>query len=140
MILLCKQSFHLPRGLRSTHPPTQRLIHSRPDRFHRDTTQSQLTRGHETPNARLSRKPVRSFHENASASRLSNSPSTCRADSPICPRSDSTRATTPASPDRGRQTVDRGISTIYHQLSFNSTAMISILVLPTFSSVCGGSG
>ena len=64
-----KQPLHLPRGLRDSNAEAQTpssapaaLDQSRPDRFHRDATQSQLTRGHETPNARLSRKPVRSIH------------------------------------------------------------------------------
>ena len=86
--------------------PPQRFDQSRPDRFHCDVSPSQPMRGHETLNARLLWKPVRSFHSNASASRLSNSPSTlrqaqciaCRVDSPIRPRSDSMSRQPPAPP------------------------------------------
>lgn len=78
------------------HAPRHYARKSRPDRFYRDACPSQLMRGHETRNARLLRKPVRSFHEKLFANRLSNNPSTCLSASDILPRSDSTRATTPA--------------------------------------------
>ena len=91
-----KKSHKLPT------PPSQEPELSRPDRFtlkgtrHRDAYPLRPMRGPRHKSVKPPRKPVRSFHENASANRLSNSPSTCLSLSPILPRSESTRATTPA--------------------------------------------